>query len=332
MRRSATLVAVALAVAGCGSGPTTPGGTVPPPPTGTYSLSGVVVGNQDGLPIRDATVTLTVFAVSHPATTDSAGQFSIGSLPDATFTLNISATGIVARQSMLRLTGTRTNTAIDVIRDAPPFVLAFYREFARNGHESTSLASIRPWTVAPSFYLRSVTADTGRSVSDGMLSAINRIIVNSVPELSGGHFGVVTFETGPDVRPPQDGWVNVSLVEDASVIGGAVGRSTIGGNTGNITVLYDPNACALCVPACGSLTEWSVDHEIVHAMGFYHTSRDGSEFHSGPGCPGSGRPEVTRYHAAVMYTRPPGNVDPDTDRSVFYLFGAQQPRQPVVTC
>jgi hypothetical protein len=74
------------------------------------------------------------------------------------------------------------------------------------------------------------------------------------------------------------------------------------------------------------------DHEIVHVMGFWHTSDTFHDFHSATGCPGSGRPDRVRYHAAVMYSRPPGNQDVDNDSPSFMHQFAERSGPPVVSC
>jgi hypothetical protein len=50
--------------------------------------------------------------------------------------------------------------------------------------------------MAPSFYVRTVTEDTGDLVPDEIIQAIRRVFVNSVPELTAGRFEVAAFEWG----------------------------------------------------------------------------------------------------------------------------------------
>ena len=67
-------------------------------------------------------------------------------------------------------------------------------------------------------------------------------------------------------------------------------------------------------------------------MGFWHTDNSLVDEFSGTGCPGTGRPGYTLYHANVVYSRPVGNIDPDVDP----VSSAQQlaPRgsRPIVRC
>ncbi len=219
------------------------------------------------------------------------------------------------------MTESRSDVSVDVISSAPPFDLAFYRQLARNGYESPArLQPLNPWTVAPSFYVRTITEDAGQPIEDAVIQGIRRIVVNSVPELTGHRFSVAAFETGAAARAAEAGWVNVVFYGSASNMPGgeAGGRAVVGADSGTISLLYDPTPCPVCVPACPSFTEWNMDHEIVHAMGYYHTA-DGKDFHSADGCPGSGRPARVQYHAAVVYSRVRGNTDPDTDPSTFAM-------------
>jgi hypothetical protein len=268
------------------------------------------------------------------ATTDATGHFAFTSLPDATFNVVLTAPGYVQHRSFLALTGTRSAAVLDLIRDGGSFSLTFYRQFVRNGFESSTLERTRRWTVAPSFYLRTVTDDTQEPVPEEIISGIKRVIMNSVPELSAGQFVVNAFETGTEARPQKDGWVSILLLRNRSLGEGISGRSTVGGNTGTISIVYDPNLPPGVYNAqqCEAEAVSVADHEIVHTMGFYHTANTYQDFHSGQGCPGLGRPANTLYHAAVMYSRPPGNLDPDTDVTVLYSLGFSRAPQKTVAC
>jgi hypothetical protein len=145
-----------------------------------YSLSGTVVGNQDRQPIAGAALRLT-HAGQSTVLTDSGGRFSLTSVPGGIALVDLSAPGHVTHVSRTEITGSRTGLVVDLIPATPPFSLDFYRQFARNGHESSVLRTLRPWSVAPSFYLRTVTEDTGEEVPAGIVEAIERVLVNSVP-------------------------------------------------------------------------------------------------------------------------------------------------------
>jgi hypothetical protein len=68
-------------------------------------------------------------------------------------------------------------------------------------------------------------------------------------------------------------------------------------------------------------------------MGFWHTDATYDDFHSGTGCPGDGRPERVRVHAAVMYARPAGNSDVDRDSgSTVHPASASAGGEHLVSC
>ena len=61
---------------------------------------------------------------------------------------------------------------------------------------------------------------------------------------------------------------------------------------------------------------WLVRHELGHAFGYWHTDNPTDVMYgiAGLGC--EGMPSAReRYHAAIAYSRPVGNRDPDDDTS-----------------
>ncbi len=306
MRSSALRLALlSIAIGGCGSSPPSP--FAPPPDGGNGTLSGTVVGYADRAPIGGAIVLLGTRA----SVADSEGRFTFSGVPAAgAAVLTANVTGHLFRGLGLSLSQTAPGLTIDVIRDAAPFNLEFYRQFARNRYESAEPQPINPWTRAPSFYLKLLVEGTTTRVSDQVVSALRELFARSVPDLSGGKFQMAAFETGDATRPEQDGWV---LVTFHPQLGAAFGRSSVGGNRGTIDIRYgmvsspttNPNNCVTPEIAVA-------DHEITHTMGYWHTQNVFADTFSGAGCPGA-RPDHVKYHASVMYSRPPGNKDPDVD-------------------
>jgi len=326
MRRRLWL-SVMLLTAACGNaGPpgitvTRPSPSVTVAQPGSGVISGFVVGNQDRVPVGGARLR----ANGTTLVTEADGEFRLTGLPIGLVQYELSAPQHLTHVSQLNVVGTREGVAIDLIPDAEPFSLGFYRQFARDGFDSPAvLRATNRWTIAPSFYMRTVTDDLGEAVAPEILAGIRRVILNSVPELSGGRFTVAAFETGADARPTQPGWVIVTFFSRFPTAN-VIGDSSVGGNAGRMRLAYDATLLEPRID-CNAGIVAVADHEIVHTMGFWHTGPPTSpntdfDFQS-VGCTGSGRKDRTRYHAAVVYSRPPGNIDPDIDPE---NFGTLQP-------
>lgn len=302
---------VLAASAACGGGgPTTPG-TFGPPAGGNTSgsISGTLVGHDSRTAIAGATVLFAGVAT----TTDASGRFSLNNVPSSGVgVVTLNAEGHVFRGVAVTLGAGRTGLVIDAIRDAAPFSFAFYRAFVRNNYESAVMQPIARWTRDPNFYLKTTVETTGVVVPDPMIAKMRDVIANSIPDLSGGQLKMGAFETGPDTREAADGWVTITFYPELS--GGGFGRSSVGGNTGFIQLRFGMVSSPTTNPYnCLTPEVGVLDHEITHTMGFWHTQDVFVDSFSGEGCPGSGRPAHVRYHAAVAYSRPVGNQDPDVD-------------------
>jgi hypothetical protein len=329
--------AVALAAAGC-QGPSPRSSGLPAPSvgggTGSGTLSGNLTSYTTGAPVAGATLRLG----GSVALSDAAGAFTLTGTPTAgQAVMTAVLPGYVYRGVAFDLSPSRAGLVLDVIPDAAPFSLTFYRQFVRNAAFGAVMEPLRRWTANPNFYFQQLTLDTNLRVPDTILNAIQANFVQSIPELSGGRFTAGTFESGDQARPSADGWVNVVFFQTTPLCGpGAIGCSTVGGNTGTMTIRYDPNmptASSLNPYNCSSIALAVADHEITHTMGYWHTTDVLVDTLSTTGCPGSGRPEHTRYHANVAYSRPVGNLDPDVDPTTSAQLVASGARsRPVVAC
>ena len=294
-------VVCAAVLAGCTQGPVQPS-TPASPDSG--SLAGTVVRTQEDAPIAGATVKVDRWE----ATTGADGRFEIEGLPAAGEpTLSVTAPGYLNRRSHVRLDGARSGVVIDLIPDSAPFLIDFYRQLARNAAESaTGLEPLRRWTVDPSFYFDTTHHPSGQTIPREVIDHIEAIIANSVPQLSGGRLAVARFETGESFRPAAEGWVNV-VFQSQLASPTAAGTATVGGNQGMIWLRYDPANPEVFVndpSRCYSRVVQVAAHEILHTMGFWHTTSAFDQFTIGPSCTGADWPAELRYHAGVMCLAP----------------------------
>jgi hypothetical protein len=329
-RASAFVAAVAVAVAtlACGSGASTPSpttptvSTVPVTTAAEVMISGIVTATQTGVAVPFAYVR----AGTSQTEADASGQFSI-------MTPGIAVTNVSIGMSSDRISSgappyvehvvpintlvTRSGLALNIIQDTAPFSDSLYREFVHDAYDAPpGNEALRRWTINPSFYIRTAHVETGTGIPAVIVSELETMFRNSVPELSGGKFSVATIETGTASRAARDGWVNV-LFQSVLPTPGAGGQSTVGGNSGTMWLQFDPADPKLLYggTAC-SFATGAAEHEIVHTMGFWHVGPIAGvdkPFQSPDFCSGKNRPEIIRYHAAIAYSRPVGNTFPDID-------------------
>ena len=327
----AGLVAAAITL-GCTSTSTAPNPIEPgDAPTGSGTISGVVTSHLTGVPVAGATVSMGVSAT----VTNAAGEFTLTSTPTSGVgNIIASAPGFVLRGVSVTLAAQRTGIQIDMIRDAAPFSLQFYRAWARDLFSSVEMQTLRTWTKNPNFYFKTSLEDTGAIVPADVIARIVSNFTGSIPELSGGKRAIGMVETGTDAREIQDGWVNVLFYQVTP--SRSLGSTSVGGDAGQMVLFFAPEL--LPNPqnnpfGCDTVLEAVVDHEITHVMGYFHTLDIVGDTFSGPGCAGSGRPDNTQFHSAIAYARPRGNRDPDLDpNTVVQMQASVAGSPPVVFC
>lgn len=260
-----------LLVAACGGSPTRPS----PTPSGPITLSGTITDTVSG-----ATV----------------GSFS-QQVPSLPAFITVTADGFLTRQTSV---STATPT-VDLIREAAPFDLTFYRQMVRGALDGP-LQPIRRLTSSPSIYLQTA------GLTPANVAALEAAARAVVPALTGGALSVAVWEIGEAARSPQAGWIVVDIVADDA----QCGRSFIGLPAGHVWL----NA----VPRC-AFNGYRIDpplfaHELGHALGFSHVGTSGHLMHPRETFTERTSTEpsaIERHHAAIAYRRHVGNRDLDSD-------------------
>jgi hypothetical protein len=272
-----------------------------------WSIAGRVVETLTNVPVPGATVDLEGFG---PIQADSSGAFGFESTtfpPFSPYRVTVIQPGYVPRDArVLWRRGDRTDVVIDVIRDAPPFSLNFYRQLIRNGYEQPgNLQWLKRWAEPPSFYVRTVDETGGRSVEPEVLALVQQWLREGVRLWTG--WSVPRLESGTESRDDVAGWIRVIFVRTSE---NYCGRARVGVNPGLITLNND--RCN-----CGSrkVPPSTVVHEVGHALGFWHVAtRENVMYPQDPGgCYPAELSPAERYHATIAYRRPDGSRDIDTD-------------------
>jgi len=306
-------IVLALIVAACGSKtPTTPTTNPPPAPTNTWSAAGQIVTLGTNQGVGGATVT-PGWSLA-PVTADGQGNYQLGDVanpPSQPYPITVSGAGMVSHATWITwASGARSGVNLNMIRDAAPFSMDFYRQFARDTFDNDPGApfGLQRWTTAPSFYVRTVDQN-GRAVEPEVLTVTLDALRRAVPAFTNGTFSAAAIETGTAVRPQAAGWINVDIRRDPAEKR-VCGFAFVGANPGSITLNDDVCSCGSNkIPGAVTL------HEVGHAMGFFHVSDRNSimfPFIAGD-CPAGQLSAAETYHAGIVYSRPRGNLDPDRD-------------------
>ena len=288
-----------------------------------WTMQGQVVSNPHGTPVAGAAIKFlpSLADQEEPVHANSDGRWHVsgsGPMPYISFFV-VSAAGHIERQARLRGQNI-SDIVIDLIADEPPFSLNFYRQLVRNGYEGSQLEPIQRWEAAPSFYIKT-TDERGEHVPQDEIDEIISLIRLGVPQATGGYFNAGAIETGPSERPSATDWINVIITSPQTELGGS---ASLGRNPGVINYSRASN----CKFGKQGLFPSLFIHELGHAMGFWHVApswndnwkpgagavKMGGSRHAIDGCT---EPvdfsEMEQFHAAIMYSRPAGNVDPDAD-------------------
>ena len=318
MRIVDAALATALVCWSCGgtTAPATPTPTGSTGSTGTAAVSGTVTATNGGQPLPRATITIG----SASATSDAGGNYGLSvSTTAGAVPWSVSGPGAITHAGLLTAGAPRTLN-LDAIAQGTAFDLGFYRELARNSLEA-AVQPLRRLTVAPRVYLRTVDTN-GRAIEPATLDLVASTITAVSSRWTGGRFSVTTVERGTDTHDGQPGWITVRFPAVQSSV--RCGLTVASPDGATMDLEYDNPLCS-----CGGfkVAPRTVGHETGHAFGFFHT--DGAtDLMWGGAWPASlcsaGPTDREQYHAAIVYARPVGNTDPDTDPAGVVLLRPMQ--------
>jgi hypothetical protein len=297
-------LAAAIAVAGCGRGDSAVSPS-PLPGGSTSSISGTVVQIVSNEPIASARVTGSFGG----ATTGADGTFTI--TPAATVTLpvrlTVEAAGFITRELNVRLeTGGRRDLVIDLM-GRPPFALPFYEEFARDRLDNRGqLRALTP--VASPRYVVITRYTNGGTVPASLVDRVRTSVSEIAQAFSDGRASpqITTADTPPSNN---SGQIVITFTQDS---GSAMcGQASVGVESGFVRFYTGVAACA-CSTSEDGLAPVIIRHELAHTLGAFHVSDDAALMNAQPRCSAMAT-ALERFHAAVLFRRPRGNMAPDVD-------------------
>lgn len=331
-------LAVLTFVSACGGSgsrpaptPTQPAPPAPAPPAPGPSgglMSGLVVDFATGSPVPGATITIDTGTNRTTVTTSSSGAWEYAQAVGTPLAvpMEITAPGYVTRKAYVRWQlGTRTDIRIDLIREAAPFSMLFYRQFVRNLFDSPDdpPEPLRRWTTNPNFYINIENPRRPGEIPQNERDRLAVLIRDAVPALSGGRLQAGTIEFAAGSRPATIGTIAVTFFYDAAA--DRCGSASVAANPGRIQINY--GATEICGSRCGNFASRTIVHEIGHAMGFWHVE-DGWVMNTDwfdRDCDKVAFSSAELFHANLAYSRPRGNLDPDVDPSTATFLQADAP-------
>jgi hypothetical protein len=286
---------------------------VPPPPT-SWKVSGRLLASHNRQPVSGATLLLDGIA---PEPSASDGAFTLDTPEGAHRPLAIAAEGYQYRETFLRGGEVRRDVDIDLIPTGGSFPFWLYRQMARNGHEQpTNLQPLQRWTTNPNIHLENRWRDTGAPIADDILLYFMSEIQRVIPELTDGRLSAGRIDVNSEVWNFVPDYISIHF--DHSGNWGYVGV-----NPGQVQF----GTAAKC-------TSIMIIHELGHAMGYWHSSVQPSVMggHVLGTCNLEHLTPDEQLVARVLYSRPPGNVEPDRDppANVTYLRANSAP--PLQNC
>ena len=135
----------------------------------------------------------------------------------------------------------------------------------------------------------------------------------TTPMWTAGQLSVASVERGTGTKVGVPGWITVRFAPP-TINAKICGQAQVGVSGGAIDLYSNTPGIECRCAGLSDIRPLTVRHELGHALGFFHTD-SASDVMAGFGVAGcDALPSAReRYHAAIAYRRPVGNMEPDAD-------------------